>query len=176
MLLSEQKNEILRLATEASSWSNLHFNLNDLKLSLRSPLLNPNVELWDYVKNDQYKKKVVSDLCSKRAEFIASKDIKPEGGLNGRILCFYPEISLKDAVVCLASSGFIDEDDSPPWDSWFYYSLEDIEKYHDEGHSCLYSWVPGDLVGKLDRAISEDTYDCLIWGDVLEKELGISSS
>lgn len=95
MLSPEQKNEIMRLATEASSWANTHLSLDDLKSSLRSSLLNPNAELWDYVTDDQRKKKIVSDLCSKRAELIASENIKLESNVNGCIFCLLSRNKLK---------------------------------------------------------------------------------
>jgi len=174
MLLPELKDKLMKLALEAGNWSSHHLNLNDLGSSLRSSDLNPESEVWNYVTEDRQVQKIVSQLCDKRRELLASESINLKNKLQGRVLCFYPEISLKDAVVCLASSGFIDQDDSPPWDTWIWYSLDDIEQHHEEKYACLFSWVPDELVSLIDKAIEEDTYDCLIWAEKLEKELGIN--
>lgn len=174
MVSSEQIKKIHSLAVEASSWTNAYLRLDDLEFSLRSPELSPNAELWDYVTADQNKQQAVSLLSEKRSRLIDFKKIKLEEKLHGRILCFYPEMSLKDAVVCLSSSAFIDQDDSPPWDTWIFYSLDDSEQHHDQKYSCLYSWVPNELVDMVNEAIKEDTYDCLIWAEQLERKLNIS--
>lgn len=172
MISSAKKMEIKSLIAEASNW--VSYVLNGEGGELYSSLLNPEVELWDYVTSDKRKEEVVLSVCRQRAELIVNNEVKRSATTtSGRVLCFYPELSLKDAVAYVASDGFIDQDDCPPWDTWLFYSNEDIERYHDDEYSCLYSWIPERFVNQVDKAISEDTYDCLVWAEVLEKQLGI---
>jgi len=50
--------------------------------------------------------------------------------------------------------------------------MEDIEKRHAEERACLYSWVPEQLVEHVELGMKEDCYDCLVWGERLERMLG----
>jgi len=88
-------------------------------------------------------------------------------------LCFYPELSLKDAVAAKESHGYFNDSDCPPWDTWLYYETDDLECFHDEEYSCLLSWVPSELITLVDQAINADTYDCLVWAENLYKRLSI---
>lgn len=175
MISSAKKMEIRGLISEANKWVSLV--LSEGGSGLYSPLLNPEVDLWDYVTSDKSKEEVVLTVCRRRAELIVNNEVNTGATkISGRVLCFYPELSLQDAVAYVASDGFIDQDDCPPWDTWLFYSNKDIEMYHDDEHSCLYSWVPEMFVSQVNNAISEDTYDCLVWAEVLEKQLEISHS
>ena len=165
------ESEIINLVRDADSWSERYLDVNKLETSLRSSLLKPKSELWDYVTPDKYIKKSVSKLCEQRSNIINSEKINLVENPTGRILCFRNFLSLKDAAVCRPSFGFIDEEDSPPWDTWLFFLEEDIEQNRE--YSSLYSWVPNSLVYLIDSAIEEDWYDCLIWAETLEKQLGL---
>lgn len=94
----------------------------------------------------------------------------------GRILCFYPEYSLNDAMVTEAcqeqmnaihsgtNGRYIDDFDNPPWDNWIHCELK-------EDRIALYSWVHPELVSFVSTAIATDAYGCLVWAEELEKRL-----
>jgi len=100
---------------------------------------------------------------------------------KGRILCFYPDLSLNDAMVAVEcalqidpndkspfneANFYIDENDNPPWDTWFHYG-------ESNGDFALYSWVSSELVEIINNAIKTDVYDCLVWASELEMSLQI---
>ncbi|MDO3386882.1 hypothetical protein QWI17_13625 [Gilvimarinus sp. SDUM040013] len=100
---------------------------------------------------------------------------------KGRILCFYPDLSLNDAMVAVECSlqmnpndrmpfnernFYIDENDTPPWDAWFHYG-------ENNGDFALYSWVCSEMVEIIDNAIAVDAYSCLVWASELEASLNI---
>ncbi|MEH6451352.1 MAG: hypothetical protein V7765_22005, partial [Oleispira sp.] len=62
------------------------------------------------------------------------------------------------------STFYIDENDNPPWDTWFHY------KQTEDG-IALYSWIAPELIELINSAIEMDAYDCLVWAVELEKSL-----
>jgi hypothetical protein len=100
---------------------------------------------------------------------------------KGRILCFYPDLSLNDAMVAVECAlqmdpndqspfnevnFYIDENDNPPWDTWFHYG-------ESNGDFALYSWVSSEMVEFINNAIETDAYDCLVWASELEQSLQV---
>ena len=166
--------ELLSRLKEADRWAQNALDLDDLAFSLRSEILKPNENIWGYQTNMKFVESEVNKLVTRRRDRLdtTTKNVKQE--LKGRILCFYPWISLKDAVASVASYGYIDEEDFPPWDTWICYAQgEHHRRLKDKEGACLYAWVPEEVIEKVELAISEDTYDCLVWAKRLEKELRI---
>ncbi|MDE2420964.1 MAG: hypothetical protein KGO49_07285 [Gammaproteobacteria bacterium] len=124
--------------------------------TLRPPELSPHNDIRDYNVGIFRKKEEIKRLNLIRTTLFENQELTLSD-IHGKILVFYPELSLNDGLMCIASGGFIDENDCPPWATWFYYSLGT-----DDG-SILYCWIPEAFIGIVNNAIDVDPYSCLRW-------------
>jgi hypothetical protein len=176
-------NELEASLKSAIIWCGEKLNWKDLGSCHRSPELFPKPVKSSEDSNITYLEfnavqVLLTKIITKRNRLV-DRNI---GTLSarGRILCFYPEYSLNDAMVAhecqvqidaihSGSNGeYIDDFDNPPWDTWLY-----CEK--NENVIALYSWVHPELVGFVSRAIATDAYGCLVWAEKLEKQLNLKS-
>ncbi len=123
---------------------------------------------------------LVNHIIAKRIELVKNNPISISP-CSGKILCFYPEYSLNDAMVAdecqmqidsiySGSYGkYIDDFDNPPWDTWIHCELN-------KGTIALYSWVHPELVGLVSNAIATDAYGCLVWAEEFESRLNLNST
>ena len=121
---------------------------------------------------------LLAKIVAKRNSLV-SENIEPLTA-DGRILCFYPECSLNDAMVAhvcqeqinlihAGSNGeYIDDFDNPPWDTWLHCE-------NSKNGIALYSWVHPELVQFVSRAIAADAYNCLVWAEELERGLKLKA-
>ena len=77
----------------------------------------------------------------------------------GRVVVLYPMVSLNDAMMSGVANGMIDDEDLPPWATWFYFA----EESGDGDGAALYAWIPQAFIADIDRAIDNDAYGCLRW-------------
>jgi hypothetical protein len=80
------------------------------------------------------------------------------------LLLFSPSSTLSDAAAWVASRGFLDGQNAPPWDSWL--ALADVPRSV-EGQ-CLLSWVPEWARDLVDRGIAVNPEQCIAWAEVSE--------
>lgn len=140
--------------TIAGLWCNQYYSDSDRKNSLRSQVLNPEIDIQDYNVSPEEKKVEMDRMHNIRELHVSSLNNK--GDPLGEVLKYYPNRSLGDGLVYLKSDGFISDDECPPWDTWFYFDQENDE-------NVLYCWVPIQLVEFLTEAMEDDFYDCLVW-------------
>jgi hypothetical protein len=76
---------------------------------------------------------------------------------EGRLLCCSLSLSFSSGESQLASSGFFDLDDRPPWDTWIW-NLPDGDRA-----GVLVSWVPSAYEGLVSRGIDMNPYGCIYW-------------
>lgn len=76
---------------------------------------------------------------------------------------FYPEGSLSDGAAEVATRGFFDADNTPPWDTWvdLFRTTDMIARGF--GHLYLVSWVPDGLVPLVTEGIELNPEECLVW-------------
>ncbi len=171
MELKRDKHKIIQLAEEVDAWANLFFDKRNYSKSLRSSVLKPPEEISTFVKPLK-RQRIVSDVSSRRSKFLKEKSVVLSGLSKGRLLGFYPDQSHQDGIVSMFCNDFISQEDCPPWDIWLFCSTNSIEDGY-EGESCLFSWVPEQLVSLVDKAIGQDAFESLIWCKKFERELGI---
>jgi hypothetical protein len=87
----------------------------------------------------------------------------PKKSLNevGKILKFEIDITTHDGAPC-AESGFVDESDIPPIDTWFYIT----QKY-------LYCWIPTMFIDKMQEAIDVEIFGSYSWLEEIDPYLNI---
>jgi hypothetical protein len=85
----------------------------------------------------------------------------------GRLLVFAPDETLSDGAAEEATLGFLDVDNTPPWDTWiglFHARARISPHWQDDGPlDYLVSWVPGDFVDRLTTGIEVNPEECFVW-------------
>jgi hypothetical protein len=64
------------------------------------------------------------------------------------------------------TEGFFDEYDLPPWDLWvcFVPDIEPPDRYFSH-YDGLLSWIPADLIDRVDSAVRASFEENIVWGD-----------
>lgn len=94
----------------------------------------------------------VEKLVQQRSKLIRSQT--GNIGIQGRGLLFTPQDSLSDGAATVHSEGFFDVDNVPAWDTWVYF----------DGRTLL-SWVPPQLISKVQSGIDVNPEGCIRWAD-----------
>ncbi|MGG9960506.1 hypothetical protein [Ferruginibacter sp. SUN106] len=89
---------------------------------------------------------------------VRTETVLPKGDLKklGRILVFDNDITTYDGAAA-AESGFVDNGDIPPLDTWFYVT-----------RTNLYCWIPTMFIDKMADAIAVEIFDSYHWLDKSE--------
>jgi hypothetical protein len=91
---------------------------------------------------------------------------------GSRLIAFDPLDTLSDGAAQVASEGFFDVDNVPPWDTWLCFVDEragELKMHHwQPWDSYLLSWVPAHLVETIDHAIDVIPEQCVLWATDLE--------
>ncbi len=80
---------------------------------------------------------------------------------GGRLLVWYRDLTIDDGVGESYTTGYLDESDMPPWDTWVTYVSADDDAEAAAGY--LVSWVPPQFVKAVQQAIDSNAYDALFW-------------
>lgn len=141
---------------ETKSWCLQHLRVDDPQRSLRTAALRPRIvdgldsqgvitadpEAWA---------EAVAEVSTKRRALLRGR---VEGGGSGRILAFRPTDNLFDGAAELASDGFFDINNVPPWDTWFRFKS-----------GILYAWIPSELAHLVQAAVDCSAEMCIWWAD-----------
>jgi hypothetical protein len=143
---------------EAARWCASKLDTNDPTRSLRSAeLVPPGREDW---------LARVDDVAERRAELV-NQGATDTRAPDGRLLVFDPGQSLSDGAAEVETGGLFDEDNTPPWDTWVAYIIEQPQRPDawTTLDSYLVCWIPAELVDLVDRAIAVNPEGCLLWAD-----------
>ena len=94
---------------------------------------------------------VVNKEVRRNKQSVLAMDYLPFAG-SGRLLVYFPHENLADGAADLASNGFYDVNNVPPWDLWVSFS---------DGE--LISWVPIGLVEAAHMGIDVNPEECIQW-------------
>lgn len=144
---------------------------NDPATALRTfnPIYNED-ELFSYEKNGfytsvqwkidplgadphLYEELFEKQLLHKRA-LIESVDNNKK--FEGRIMVAEIDITVWDGASEAEAEGFIDVNDCPPIDTWFYKTLDDSRR-------IFFTWIPQQFVELANKAIAVNCVDCISW-------------
>jgi hypothetical protein len=156
--LRDNKPFELRLA-ETIAWCVPRVDGDDPATSLRSEQLRPRVLESD-------RAWTVQGVLSSRASVdpgvraaVAAQSVHDL--LGGRLLLFYPDLTLADGAAEGESGGFFDLDNTPPWDTWVgLFRHEDAEISE---RDYLVSWVPPEFIRAVERGIFVNPEECILW-------------
>ena len=119
--------EFQRRLTETIAWCSAHANILDPAGSLRSPAMALGYESYEY----HYAllsagQTIASGVAEERRRLLRASDICPNPlpptQAGGRLLVYQPDASFCEAWAEDATGGFLDEWDTPPWDTWIWYT------------------------------------------------------
>ena len=142
------------------------------KSVLRSEELRPPVAAND--QNDDgvslwADRKMVEHVIAERRRLVTPRSATSLGErhlLNdGRLLALFPNYSNINCMSAWATGYFLDENDSPPWDTWVdIIRTPPIEskKSFDE---LLVAWIPPDYIEIVNLGIETEIIDILMWVD-----------
>ena len=109
-------------------------------------------------RDENERKDLVLALVQKRSELLRSKGqgtlADRESKDEGRMLVYSPSENVEDGASEVASGGFFDVYDAPPWDVWVAYS-----------DCSLLAWVPPQLIGLAQSGIDVNPVGCIRWLD-----------
>jgi len=89
------------------------------------------------------------------------RDAPDDRHLRGRLLVYFPDAELADGAAHLASGGFFDVHNTPPWSTWIGYF---DDRGPDHSLSCyLLAWVPEALVAAAGAGIEVNPEACIVW-------------
>jgi hypothetical protein len=146
---------------EAAAWCEQYVNLADIRNCLRPRRIAPrplSTNRWDAV--DDISRFRRYDLAK------ATANVRPVG----RFLVYFPDADLTDGAAGVASEGFFDVYNAPPWGTWVGY-FEDGGP--DPGYtSYLLAWVPDTLVGAASAGIEVNPEQCIAWFTDVQVGLG----
>ena len=176
---------------ETRAWCQMQGERDDPVNSLRTPALRPAcmeeevTYCYEWGDGDN-KQALLSTLSQKRAEALWQRGQYPrdtrDGTQGGRLLISSPEDSDVCGLSVAFSEGFIDDEDVPPWDTWFWYVEEAYTESPEYRRACNASqwattslahhwlcWVPDAFVPLAEEGIAVNPMGCLVWASDYRK-------
>ncbi|MFZ9847001.1 MAG: hypothetical protein ACO3EE_02475 [Flavobacteriales bacterium] len=108
----------------------------------------------DPLRFDNFYKIAFDESIRIKKSIAASNHLKPE---FGKILVAEVHQTVCDGASSVECENFIDDNDCPAIDTWFYYCS--VPKVGD----ILFAWVPQKYVAMVDNAIAVNCVDILYW-------------
>lgn len=153
-----------RYTTETLDWCCSRFSMYQLAESLRPKELQPNCNIVAASQDLTVVRNTVLDVTDRRSSLLrqqtetaSSKGRSPLAG--GDLVILYPQRSLSHGLSAIATGGFLDEDEIPPWAAWISF-VEDF----------LIAWVPSNLISAVDQAIAVNPEASILWLRDLDHE------
>ena len=106
----------------------------------------------------QQKEEVFIDTLSERVNLVLlmrkrmANFIQTPLSISGRLLAFYPYLTMYDGVAEQVSNGFFDSDDVPPPEFWL--SLKD---------EVLLAFIPDEFIKQANQGVENSMSGCLEW-------------
>jgi hypothetical protein len=147
---------------ETVRWCASRANLETPATCLRTPGLQPRVMV------DTNRFQMMDRLLRERGHALRcgpapSTSSHPAGPLQGgRLLVYFPEDNTCDGGAALATGGYFDDDNVPPWDTWVGMFREDPESDL-QTEEYLIAWVPPVFLDTVARGIEANPERCLQW-------------
>ena len=147
------------------AWCKRWVSAEDPKYCLRSRDLRPDVEFdadppWDV--DLWVTSKMVEQVVNRRSGQMTDQSVwssQSDTRLEkGRLLLHFMDYSNHNGLTAGITSYFLDNNDSPPWDTWIQ-AVQTTESKTD----ILVSWVPREFVDSVNRATKSECMGMLMW-------------
>jgi len=149
--LSQSLDPFWSSLSETIAWCAPKIDVADPLTCLRSPSTRPRLFTTSHLST------VAETL---RQRYPAPPQVAPKGDLfGGRLLVYFPDLDLCDGAAEAESRGFLDVNNTPPWDTWVAFA-----HYPDNSdHSYLVSWVPPQFIPLAGAGIRVNPEECVKW-------------
>lgn len=162
---SPQRDVFQQRLAEAIAWCAPIVVLRRPKWCLRTSPLEPRGTLAGAPPEGQGA--LVNDVRRERVQLLHRSGVASlpaPGNLAGRRpLLLYASDSLRDGSAEVASEGFLDADNQPPWDTWVHFFLEPSSTPDGTRSTVLGSWIPPAFIELVQDGIAENPEGCLAW-------------
>jgi hypothetical protein len=141
--------------SEAQRWCIARARSSDPAGSLRTTDLRPRVLQASYAE-------AITSVCLTRARALVALGGNHVGATaEGRLLAYFPDADLADGAAEVASRGFFDLHNCPPWDTWV--ALRSAPALHASRRSVVLAWVPAVLLPDAERGVHVNPEECIEW-------------
>jgi len=100
-----------------------------------------------------------------RGEWLKQQRIKPltkdRNLRQGRLLCYFPDANLADGAAEVASEGFFDINNIPPWDTWIGLYRSNVRDVSYQAY--LISSVPELFLAQAGSGVDVNPEGCIMW-------------
>jgi hypothetical protein len=160
----------LRSLAETIAWCEPRVNVTDSKRCLRSTDLKPCYRVYHGPDEDGdvwVDLAMIAEVEVKRSALLTrwrGAPVAPSTDFaGGRLLLHLIEQSNHNGLTADETSYFLDNNDTPPWDTW-------VQGYEPGSGSYpfLISWVPPEFIAKIQAAIEVECMGMLGWADCPE--------
>lgn len=162
----------IRRLNETVAWCEARGVARQPRESLRSERLRPQHEVWTSSGGDwsalstEQRVELVATLARQRAEALnhelPSSAWLEAARMRGRLLLFTPGESGWDGMCDYHSGGFFDEFESPPWDTWVDFVVDE-DPTTGEPLPLLICWIPEKLAVFADDGAAVSALAGLRW-------------
>lgn len=94
-----------------------------------------------------------------RHRYGAPPPVAPRDLCGGRLLIYWPDMDLADGAAEAESRGFLDVNNTPPWDTWVAF----VHYPDNSEQSYLVAWVPPEFIRLADAGIQVIPEECVKW-------------
>jgi hypothetical protein len=168
-MVPDNRKQFRRRLAETVAWCAPRADLSDPANCLRTPALRP-ANWFETAKTSfgfEYRwgkpeedEEVLRVLATRRADLLRKTNTYPDslsdGLAGGRLLIADP----RDSDVCglspVATGGFIDDWDVPPWDTW-------VDCMQGNYGSILLCWIPASFIPLTEQGIAVNPVECFFW-------------
>jgi hypothetical protein len=121
---------------------------------LRSAQLRPPIDIANNTDSLDVVRGAVQCVIDRRCTYLGlDRDANISVDLaGGRLLAFYPQVTIFDGWAAIESNGFFDPANVPPWDTWIFF-IDDF----------LISFVPQRFINNVESGLITNAEECILW-------------
>ena len=136
-----------------TAWCAAVSDASDLSRCFRSPTLQPPIDIGEHTDSIDLIQNAVQHVIDCRFTYFATAGTEDASGTStGRLLAFYPRVTIFDGFAAIESDGFYDPANVPPWDTWVCF-VDDF----------LISFVPRRFTVNAECGIITNAEECIVW-------------
>ena len=150
-----------RLA-ETIAWCESRVDLSKPETCFRSKELEPTTQLvWaqNHIQRNTIFERVSNIRRAILFNNLDNQNVETPNLSLGKILVFDIDASLVDGAACTATNRFFDDENTPPWDTWFAY----LSSENPDSSDMLLSWISNEFVPLIDYGIYVNPEECIYW-------------
>jgi hypothetical protein len=147
---------------ETAAWCERNLDAGSIQACLRPWSIAPSL-----LARDRWES--ANDVANRRRQELRDAAADTRQRAPGKLLVYFPDADLTDGAAEVASQGFFDVYNAPPWGTWVGY-------FNEPGRDVSYSaylvaWVPERLIPLASAGIEVNPEECIQW--LADTDVGI---